>query len=74
MKNYTGHEQLRDDLAVLANSMSDLRVHIRTLETKYHEGCPGLIDALAADFLRDLNEQYLNVYRRALAFSDCFRD
>ena len=70
MTNYQGHEQLRDDLAALSNTMSDLRLHIRALEVKYHDGCP----ALAADFLRNLNEQYLTVYMRVLAFSDCFHD
>ncbi|WP_058912040.1 hypothetical protein [Entomohabitans teleogrylli] len=74
MKNYEGHEQLRDDLAELANSMSDVRMRIRELEVKYHDGCPALVDALAADFLRTLNEQYLSVYIRVLAFSDCFHD
>ncbi|ELW3333326.1 hypothetical protein QMH89_004465 [Salmonella enterica] len=74
MTNYQGHEQLRDDLAALSNTMNDLRLHIRALEVKYHDGCPALVDALAADFLRNLNEQYLTVYMRVLAFSDCFHD
>lgn len=70
--NYQGHEQLRDDLAALSSTMSDLRLHIRALEVKYHDGCPALVDALAADFLRNLNAEYLTVYLRVLAFSAVF--
>ena len=74
MTNYSGHETLRDDLAALVNNMDSLRMQIRELEKKYHDDCPDLVDALAADFLRNLNEQFLSVYIRALAFCDCFRD
>ncbi|WP_158782343.1 hypothetical protein [Pantoea sp. BAV 3049] len=74
MMNYSGHELLHADLSELVNSMDSLRMQIRELEKKYHDGCPGLVDALAADFLRGLNEQFLSVYIRALAFCDCFRD
>ncbi|MGX5056997.1 hypothetical protein ACWKX9_25695 [Enterobacter asburiae] len=74
MKNYPGHEALHDDLTALSGTMSDLRLHIRALEVKYQAGRPALVDALAADFLRNLNEQYLSVYMRVLAFSDCFHD
>lgn len=72
--NYQGHEQLRADLASVVNGMDAMRMQIRELEKKYHDGCPLLVDALAADFLRNLNEQFLSVYIRALAFCDCFRD
>ena len=38
--HHQGHEQLRDDMAALSNAMSDLRLHIRALEAKYHDGMP----------------------------------
>ncbi len=32
--NYQGHEQLRDDLAALSSTMSDLRLHIRAVSRR----------------------------------------
>ena len=72
--NYSGHETLHADLSDLVNSMDSLRMQIRELEKKYHDGSPDLVDALAAYFLRSLNEQFLSVFIRALALCDCFRD
>lgn len=74
MMNYQGHEELREDIGDLANAMDGLRQQIRELEKKYHDGSPELVDALAGQFARSVNQQFLEVYLRVLVFSDCFRD
>lgn len=72
--NYLGHEQLREDIAALANAMDALRQQIRELEKKYQDSSPELVDALAGQFARSVNKQFLDVYLRVLVFNDCFRD
>lgn len=74
MTNYTGHEQLRADVAELANSMCDLRATLNTLESRYRFDSEVLTDRLVRQTLCRINTLFLEEYREVLELDASFKD
>lgn len=72
--NYSGNEELRQDIAVLSNDMSELHQRIKLLEQKYRWNSKDLAQNLAGQTLRRVNENftqlYRDIYELELVFSD----
>ncbi|EFR7435472.1 hypothetical protein H0000_003672 [Salmonella enterica] len=72
--NYSGNEELRQDIAVLSNDMSELHQRIKLLEQKYRWNSKELTQNVTGQTLRIANEKFAQLYRDIyevdLAFSD----
>ncbi|EAN4681511.1 hypothetical protein EHN46_21725 [Salmonella enterica] len=72
--NYSGNEELRQDIAVLSNDMSELHQQIKLLEQKYRWSSKDLTQNLAGQTIRIVNEKFTQLYRDIyeldLVFSD----
>lgn len=72
--NYSGNEELRQDIAVLSNDMSELRQQIKLLEQKYRWSSKDLAQNLAGQTIRMVNEKFAqlcrDIYELDLVFSD----
>lgn len=71
--NYDGLEKLRADVAVLANSMSDVLTTLNKL-APYHYETDSLAERLAGQTLRRINVLYLEAYKEVLVLDECFKD
>ncbi|WP_313481759.1 hypothetical protein [Atlantibacter hermannii] len=74
MTNYTGHEQLRADVAELANAMCDLRMTLNLLESRYRFDSEVLTERLVRQTFCRINALFLNAYREALELDASFKD
>lgn len=72
--NYNGHEQLRADVAVLANSMCELRDTLNAFESRYRYDADALTERLARQTVCRINACFLEAYRDVLALDSCFKD
>ncbi|HAV1239896.1 TPA: hypothetical protein JGU28_004705 [Salmonella enterica] len=63
--NYTGNEELRQDIARLSNDMDELQQRMMLLEQKYlWSNNINLSHALAGQVLRVARESFANVYKQ----------
>jgi len=71
---YSGNEELRQDIARLVNDMNELDQRIKLLEQKYRWNSDTLAQVLAGQVLRvasgDFSGVYRQVYELDLVFSD----
>ena len=74
MTNYTGHEQLRADVAELANSMCDLRTTLNALESRYRFDSEVLTDRLVRQTLCRINTLFPEAYREVPELDASFKD
>lgn len=74
MTNYTGHEQLRADVAELANAMCDLRMTLNLLESRYRLDSEVLTERLVRQTFCRINTLFLDAYREALELDASFKD
>ncbi|EEC0161155.1 MULTISPECIES: hypothetical protein [Enterobacteriaceae] len=74
MTNYTGHEQLRADVAELSNAMCDLRMTLNLLESRYRFDSEVLTERLVRQTLCRINALFLDAYREALELDASFKD
>ncbi|EBI9728727.1 hypothetical protein D0734_23690 [Salmonella enterica] len=74
MTNYTGHEQLRADVAELANAMCDLRMTLNLLESRYRFDSGVLTERLVRQTFYRINTLFLDAYREALELDASFKD
>ena len=56
--NYTGNEELRQDVARLSNDMDELKQRMALLEQKYRWNSDNLTHALAGQVLRVAHNVY----------------
>lgn len=64
------HHALREDLGELTNTLFCLREILRSLEEKYGPTNTPLAERLAGQMVRDMNRDFLVVYRQALIIED----
>ncbi|OSK88016.1 hypothetical protein [Escherichia coli] len=74
MTNYTGHEQLRADVAELANDMCDLRMKLNEPESRYRFDSQVLTERLMRQTFCRINVLFLGAYREALELDASFKD
>ena len=74
MTNYTGYEQLRADVAELANAMCDLRMTLNLLESRYRFDSEVLTERLVRQTFCRINTLFLDAYREALELDASFKD
>lgn len=72
--NYAGHEQLRAEVAALANNMSDLRDALNNMEHRYRFDSDVLTERLARQTLFRINALFMVAYNEILELDACFKD
>ncbi|OJB86349.1 hypothetical protein A9Q61_17945 [Yersinia ruckeri] len=72
--NYDGHEQLRADVAALANSMCELRDTLNAFESRYRYDADDLTERLARQTICRINARFLETYREILELDASFND
>ncbi|EDB4569463.1 hypothetical protein A7C82_17180 [Salmonella enterica subsp. enterica serovar Panama] len=72
--NYAGHEQLRADVAELANNMSDLRDALNDMEHRYRFDSCVLTERLTRQTLFRVNALFMAAYNEILELDACFKD
>lgn len=74
MTNYAGHEELRAEVAALANEMCDLRTRLNGLESSLRYDAESLTERLVRQTVCRINTLYLEAYREVLALDATFKD
>lgn len=72
--NYAGHEQLRAEVAELANNMSDLRDTLNDMEHRYRFDSGVLTERLTRQTLFRVNTLLMAAYSEILELDACFKD
>ncbi|HBA7814045.1 TPA: hypothetical protein J1Z50_002955 [Escherichia coli] len=72
--NYAGHEQLRAEVAALANNMCDLRATLNELEHRYRFDSDVLAERLTRQTLFRINSWFMAAYNEILELDACFKD
>ncbi|ATZ30330.1 hypothetical protein IO973_003923 [Escherichia coli] len=72
--NYAGHEQLRAEVAALANNMCDLRATLNELEHRYRFDSDVLAERLMRQTLFRINSLFMAAYNEILELDACFKD
>ncbi|WP_324724487.1 hypothetical protein [Lelliottia sp. JS-SCA-14] len=72
--NYAGLEDLRTDVASLANTMCDLRTTLNALERRYRFDSEALAERLARQTLCRANVLFMQAYNEILELDACFKD
>ncbi|ECD9611704.1 hypothetical protein FNZ18_20390 [Salmonella enterica subsp. salamae] len=72
--NYSGNEELRQDIAALSNDMSELHQRIKLLEQKYRWNSKDLAQNLAGQTIRIVNEKFAQLYRDIYELDLIFSD
>ncbi|EGA1310983.1 hypothetical protein H4904_003952 [Salmonella enterica] len=72
--NYAGHEKHREEVAELANSMSDLRDALNDMEHRYRFDSGVLTERLTRQTLFRVNALFMAAYNEILELDACFKD
>ncbi|HAT6805173.1 TPA: hypothetical protein JAN03_24685 [Citrobacter freundii] len=72
--NYSGNEELRQDIAALSNDMSELHQRLKLLEQKYRWNSKNLTQNLAGQTLRIVNEKFTPLHRDIYELDLVFED
>lgn len=72
--NYAGHEKLREEVAELANNMSDLRDALNGMEHRYRFDSDVLTERLTRQTLFRVNTLFMAAYKEILELDACFKD
>ncbi|EHJ6659941.1 hypothetical protein ACEL77_003491 [Salmonella enterica subsp. enterica serovar Saintpaul] len=72
--NYAGHEKLREEVAELANNMSDLRDALNDMEHRYRFDSDVLTERLTRQTLFRVNTLFMAAYNEILELDACFKD
>ncbi|ECG0730016.1 hypothetical protein DKG50_12765 [Salmonella enterica] len=72
--NYAGHEQLRAEVAALANNMCDLRDALNDMEHRYRFDSDVLTERLTRQTLFRANALFMAAYNEILELDACFKD
>ena len=72
--NYAGHEQLRAEVAGLANAMCDLRTALNDIEHRYRFDSDVLTERLVRQTLFRVNALFASAYNDILELDACFKD
>ncbi|TKU03279.1 hypothetical protein FDW91_04135 [Citrobacter sp. wls831] len=72
--NYAGHEKLREEVAELANNMSDLRDALNDMEHRYRFDSDVLTERLTCQTLFRVNALFMAAYNEILELDACFKD
>lgn len=74
MMNYAGHEQLRAEVAALANNMCDLRDALNDMEHRYRFDSDELTERLTRQTIFRVNALFMAAYNEILELDACFKD
>ncbi|EIL4649472.1 hypothetical protein LRN38_004346 [Salmonella enterica] len=72
--NYAGHEKLREEVAELANNMSDLWDALNDMEHCYRFDSDVLTERLTRQTLFRVNALFMAAYNEILELDACFKD
>ncbi len=74
MMNYSGFEDMREQVAELANTMCDLRTTMNEMEQRYSFNADTLPERLVRQTLFRANRLLMEVYTEILELDSCFKD
>ncbi|OKX12038.1 hypothetical protein [Escherichia coli] len=74
MTNYSGFEDIREQVAELANTMCDLRTTMNEMEHRCRFDSDVLVERLARQTLYRANRLFMEAYTEILELDSCFKD
>ncbi|MFZ8065482.1 hypothetical protein [Escherichia coli] len=74
MTNYSGFEDMREQVAELANTMCDLRTTMNEMERRYSFNADTLPERLVRQTLFRANRLLMEAYTEILELDSCFKD
>ncbi|EKG8829748.1 hypothetical protein O5G83_004614 [Escherichia coli] len=72
--NYSGFEDMREQVAELANTMCDLRITMNEMEQRYSFNADTLPERLVRQTLFRANRLLMEAYTEILELDSCFKD
>lgn len=72
--NYSDHEILRKDVALLVNKMDMFYLQLFEFENKYSYDSSDLIVCLMAQLIKPIKKQAQNVYKQMIILDSAFKD
>ncbi|HGJ5856544.1 hypothetical protein CBG25_04870 [Arsenophonus sp. ENCA] len=72
--NYSGHEVLRKDVALLVEKMDMFYIQLFEFERKYLYNSDELPERLAAQLMKPIKNQMQDIYQQIIALDSAFKD
>ncbi|WGL93892.1 hypothetical protein [Arsenophonus nasoniae] len=72
--NYSGHEVLRKDVALLVEKMDMFYIQLFEFEGKYLYNADELTERLAAQLMKPIKNQMQEIYQQVIALDSAFKD
>ncbi|WGL99924.1 hypothetical protein QE177_15525 (plasmid) [Arsenophonus sp. aPb] len=72
--NYSNHEILRKDVALLVKKIDRFYFQLFEFEKKYSDDANDLIGCLIAQLIKPITKQAQNVYKQMIILDSAFKD
>ncbi|PAV01820.1 hypothetical protein CBG25_14495 [Arsenophonus sp. ENCA] len=72
--NYSGHEVLRKEVALLVEKMDMFYIQLFEFERKYLYDSDELTERLAAQLMKPIKNQMQAIYQQVIALDGAFKD
>ncbi|WGM08859.1 hypothetical protein [Arsenophonus nasoniae] len=72
--NYSGHEVLRKDVALLVEKMDMFYIQLFEFERKYLYDSDELTERLAAQLMKPIKKQIQEIYQQVILLKSAFKD
>ncbi|WP_395971469.1 hypothetical protein WH390_14755 (plasmid) [Candidatus Arsenophonus nilaparvatae] len=72
--NYSGHEVLRKEVALLVEKMDMFYMQLFEFERKYLYNADELTERLAAQLIKPIKNQMQEIYKQIIALDSAFKD
>jgi len=72
--NYSGHEVLRKEVALLVEKMNMFYMQLFEFERKYLYNSDELTERLAAQLMKPIKNQMQEIYQQIIALDSAFKD
>ncbi|MDR5611478.1 MAG: hypothetical protein RAM36_00045 [Arsenophonus sp.] len=72
--NYSGHEVLRKEVALLVEKMDMFYMQLFEFERKYLYNSDELTERLAAQLIKPIKNQMQEIYKQIIALDSAFKD
>jgi hypothetical protein len=72
--NYSGHEVLRKEVALLVEKMDIFYIQLFEFERKYLYNSDELTERLAAQLIKPIKNQMQAIYKQVIALDSAFKD
>ncbi|HGJ5865919.1 MAG TPA: hypothetical protein ACHBZ9_02170 [Arsenophonus nasoniae] len=72
--NYSGHEVLRKDVALLVEKIDMFYMQLFEFERKYLYNADELTERLTAQLMKPIKNQMQDIYKKVIAVDSAFKD